>query len=123
MAPLQRLLASDPQATKWHVILDHLTIHPSESQVAALVAEREGIAAQTLGENSQKRHPALNGKPGGVFTRPNPSGGVLLDAPSTLAFMNQVEIWLSILVRKLLKRGNFTSAFRLARPNLGVHRL
>ena len=25
------------------------------------------------------------------------------------AFMNQVEIWLSILVRKLLKRGNFTS--------------
>ena len=23
--------------------------------------------------------------------------------------MNQVEIWLSILVRKLLKRGNFTS--------------
>ena len=29
--------------------------------------------------------------------------------PSTLAFMNQVEIWLSILVRKLLKRGNFLS--------------
>ena len=26
-----------------------------------------------------------------------------------LAFMNQVEIWLSILVRKLLKRGNFLS--------------
>ena len=25
-----------------------------------------------------------------------------------LAFMNQVEIWLSILVHKLLKRGNFT---------------
>jgi hypothetical protein len=25
------------------------------------------------------------------------------------AFMNQVEIWLSILVRKLLKRGNFLS--------------
>ena len=26
-----------------------------------------------------------------------------------LAFMHQVEIWLSILVRKLLKRGNFLS--------------
>ena len=25
------------------------------------------------------------------------------------SWMNQVEIWLSILVRKLLKRGNFTS--------------
>ena len=27
--------------------------------------------------------------------------------------MNQVEIWLSILVRKLLKRGNFTSKEQL----------
>jgi putative transposase len=27
--------------------------------------------------------------------------------------MNQVEIWLSILVRKLLKRGNFTSTAHL----------
>jgi hypothetical protein len=26
-----------------------------------------------------------------------------------LAFMNQVEIWLSILVRKLFKRGHFLS--------------
>jgi len=26
-----------------------------------------------------------------------------------LAFMNPVEIWLSLLVRKLLKRGNFLS--------------
>jgi hypothetical protein len=26
-----------------------------------------------------------------------------------LAFMNQMEIWLSILGRKLLKRGNFSS--------------
>jgi len=29
--------------------------------------------------------------------------------PKHASWMNQVEIWLSILVRKLLKRGNFTS--------------
>ena len=29
--------------------------------------------------------------------------------PKHAPWMNQVEIWLSILVRKLLKRGNFTS--------------
>jgi hypothetical protein len=29
------------------------------------------------------------------------------------AFMNQVEIWLSILVHKLLKRGNFVSLYDL----------
>ena len=30
--------------------------------------------------------------------------------PKHASWMNQVEIWFSILVRKLLKRGNFTSA-------------
>jgi len=29
--------------------------------------------------------------------------------PKHVSWMNQVEIWLSILVRKLLKRGNFPS--------------
>jgi len=29
--------------------------------------------------------------------------------PKHTSWMNQIEIWLSILVRKLLKRGSFTS--------------
>ena len=29
--------------------------------------------------------------------------------PKHASWMNQVEIWLSILVRKVIKRGNFTS--------------
>jgi hypothetical protein len=29
--------------------------------------------------------------------------------PSVVAFLNQIEIWLSILVRNLLKRGSFAS--------------
>jgi len=29
--------------------------------------------------------------------------------PKHASWMNQVEIWLSIMMRKLLKRGNFTS--------------
>jgi len=44
--------------------------------------------------------------------------------------VDTVRLWrdrwvglLSILMRKLLKRGNFLWASRLARPNLGVHRL
>jgi hypothetical protein len=32
--------------------------------------------------------------------------------------MNQIEIWLSILVRKVLKRGNFTSVDDLKRKVL-----
>ncbi len=108
LAHLQRLIASDQKATKWHIVLDNLNIHQSESLVR-WIAERQGIPAETLGENSQKWHPAVDGKPRGVFARPHSSGGIVLHAPSMLAFMNQVEIWLSILVRKLLKRGNFLS--------------
>src|ERR1700716_2952999 len=43
LAHLQRLIASDPTATRWHIILDNLNIHQSESLVC-WVAEREGIA-------------------------------------------------------------------------------
>src|SRR2546430_16040073 len=48
LAHLQRLIASDPTATKWNVVLDNLNIHQSESLVR-WVAQREGVAAETLG--------------------------------------------------------------------------
>jgi len=48
LAHIQRLVASDPRATKWHIILDNLNIHQSESLVL-WVAQREGIAPETLG--------------------------------------------------------------------------
>jgi putative transposase len=39
--------------------------------------------------------------------------------PKHTSWMNQVEIWLSILVRKLLKRGSFASVDDLQRKVLG----
>ena len=48
LAHLQRLVASDPKATKWHIMLDNLNIHQSEALVL-WVAQREGIAPETLG--------------------------------------------------------------------------
>jgi transposase len=107
LAHLQRLLASDPKATKWHVILDNLNIHQSESLVR-WVAEREGMAAETLG---------LKGKSGilqsmesrAAFLHDPSHQVVFYYTPKHASWMNQVEIWLSILVRKLLKRGNFRS--------------
>jgi hypothetical protein len=44
---------SDPQATKWHVILDNLNIHQSESLVF-WVAAREGIAEEALGVKGKR---------------------------------------------------------------------
>ena len=107
LAHLQRLIASDPTATKWHVILDNLNIHQSESLVR-WIAELEGIAAETLG---------IKGKSGilqsmesrAAFLHDPTHQVVLYFTPKHASWMNQVEIWLSILVRKLLKRGNFRS--------------
>jgi putative transposase len=107
LAHLQRLIASDPSARKWHIILDNLNIHQSEALVR-WVAEQEGIAAETLG---------IKGKSGilrsmesrAAFLHDLTHQVVLYYTPKHASWMNQVEIWLSILVRKLLKCGNFLS--------------
>ncbi len=105
LAHIQRLVASDPKATKWHILLDNLNIHQSESLVR-WIAQREGIAEDTLG---------VKGKSGilhsmesrAAFLHDPTHQVVLYYTPKHASWMNQVEIWLSILVRKLLKRGNF----------------
>jgi transposase len=104
---LQRLIESDPRATKWHLMLDNLNIHQSASLVR-WVAQREGIDPEMLG---------VKGKSGilrsmesrATFLHDLTHQVVFYYTPKHASWMNQVEIWLSILVRKLLKRGNFTS--------------
>jgi hypothetical protein len=105
LAHIQRLVASDPKATKWHMMLDNLNIHQSESLVR-WIAQRQGIAQDVLG---------VKGKSGilhsmesrAAFLHDSTHQVVLYYTPKHASWMNQVEIWLSILVRKLLKRGNF----------------
>ena len=107
LAHLEHLIASDQQASKWHIVLDNLNIHQSESLVR-WVAQREGIPPETLG---------IKGKSGilqsmesrAVFLHDSSHQVVFYSTPKHASWMNQVEIWLSILVRKLLKRGNFCS--------------
>jgi transposase len=107
LAHIQRLVASDPEATKWHIILDNLNTHQSEGLVR-WIAELEGIGPQLLG---------VKGKSGilqsmasrAAFLHDRRHKVVLYYTPKHASWMNQVEIWLSILVRKLLKRGNFLS--------------
>ncbi len=105
LAHLQRLIASDPEAIKWQIMLDNLNTHQSEALVR-WVAQVEGIAPATLG---------VKGKSGilhsmesrAAFLHDPMHKVVFYYTPKQASWMNQVEIWLSILVRKLLKRGNF----------------
>jgi len=107
LAHLKRLIASDPHATRWHLMMDNLNIHQSEALVR-WVARREGIAEEILG---------IKGKSGilrsmesrAAFLHDTTHQVVFYYTPKHASWMNQVEIWLSILGRKLLKRGHFTS--------------
>src|SRR6266699_2412340 len=48
LAHVQRLVESDPHATKWHVVLDNLNIHQSEALVR-WIADLEGVEQEMLG--------------------------------------------------------------------------
>src|SRR5439155_5387107 len=104
---LEHLIASDQAARKWHIMVDNLNTHQSESLVR-WIAEREGIAPETLGVKGKSR--ILHSMESRAAFLHDPTHKVVFTyTPKHASWMNQVEIWLSILVRKLLKRGHFLS--------------
>jgi transposase len=106
LAHLVATLAADPDVKRWHLVMDNLNIHRSESLVR-LVAARDEITTD-LGEVGKS----------GILASMASRAAFLADASHSVVFhytpkhsswLNQIEIWFSILVRKLLKRASFTS--------------
>jgi len=106
LAHVQGVVASDPQAKRWHFILDGLNTHWSASLVR-WVAQREGLELD-LGKKGVRG--ILKNEASRKAFLTDPSHHVVFHyTPKHASWLNQIEIWLSILTRKLLKRGNFTS--------------
>ena len=106
LAHLQGVTASDATAQRWHFVVDNLDTHRSESLVR-WVARASGLDLE-LGQKGQWG--ILKDRQTRAAFLSDPSHRVVFHyTPKHTSWLNQVEIWLSILVRKLLQRGSFRS--------------
>lgn len=103
---IEQTIATDPEAG-WIFVGDNLTTHCSATLVL-LVAGVCGIPAESLGRKGQS----------GVLQSVSTRKEFLMDAshrirfvyvPKHTSWLNQVEIWFSILARRVIRRGSFRS--------------
>jgi len=103
---IKRTVATDPEAG-WIFVCDNLTTHCSEALVL-LVAVLCDLPTGSLGKKGKT----------GVLKSVASRKAFLTDAshrirfvyvPKHTSWLNQVEIWFSVLVRRVIRRGSFTS--------------
>jgi DDE superfamily endonuclease len=105
VAHIAQTVATDPDAA-WTLVVDHLNIHQSEGLVI-WVAQHAQLTAD-LGQKGKT----------GILATMVSRAAFLADpahrvhfvyTPKHSSWLNQIELWFSILMRRLLKRASFLS--------------
>jgi hypothetical protein len=103
---IARTVATDPDA-EWVFVVDQLNTHMSETLVQVVAADECGVD-EALGTKGKQ----------GILKSMDTRRAFLTDlthrvrfvyVPKHSSWLNQIEIWFSILMRRLLKRASFTS--------------
>ncbi len=106
---IAQTIALDPEGN-WVFIVDQLNIHQSAALVR-LVVQACGITEE-LGVKSERG--ILRSMATRAAFLSDPSHRIqFVYVPKHTSWLNQVEIWFSILMRRVLKRGNFASVEEL----------
>jgi hypothetical protein len=105
---IKQTVASEPDG-QWIFVVDQLDTHMSASLVK-FVVERcfENFDAEKLGKKG--RSGILESRKSRRAFLQNPEHRIrFIYTPRHSSWLNQVEIWFSILARRVIKRGNFVS--------------
>jgi transposase len=106
LAHIKHLVDAHPNVKRWHIVADNLNTHCSESLVRLVAAESDlnielgvkGVCAILKSVQSRV-----------AFLTDTTHRIVFYYTPKHASWLNQIEIWFSILARKLLRKGSFVS--------------
>jgi len=108
-------VARDPRVYRWPCVVDTLDRHRSASLVRCVAAA--SLLELDLGEQGTHGLLATRQSRAAFWRDPSPRL-VCHETPKQTSWMNQIDIWLSLVGRKLLTRGSFTSVTDVKRKLL-----